>query len=159
MEPQDTSPNAPQVPISLPNPDILNSDWSIQKNAYHNVRVLCDLSGLTVGEKNLLCACVYQESRFLTDPKPNQNKLKDGTVWSTDYGIVQVNDYFHIQGFGGGSNDFPSVQYVIDNPQVCVQWMINIYKNTGALQPWASYTTGAYKQWLLASSPMWLLAK
>ena len=25
----------------------------------------------------------------------NENKLKDGTVWSRDWGFLQVNDYYH----------------------------------------------------------------
>lgn len=147
-------------PVAAPNPDVLASNWSTQQNAYHNVRVLCDLSGLSLGQKNDICGCIFQESRFLLNPKPNTNKdPKTGLVWSTDYGIVQVNDWFHISGMGNpkSGNEFPSVQYVLDNPQKCVQWMIDIYKNTGALEPWASWTSGAYKQWLEPTSPMWLL--
>lgn len=25
----------------------------------------------------------------------NHNKLKDGTIWSTDWGYLQINDYYH----------------------------------------------------------------
>lgn len=126
------------------NPDTLlpwNTTASLSHENWHNVRVLCDLGGLTFNEKEILTACVWQESWFMTNPKPNQNKLHDGTVWSTDFGIVQVNDYYNI----GAGKPFPSVQYVLDNPEACVKWMVGIMKNTGRLQPWASYTTGVYK--------------
>lgn len=144
--PQDAS-KPPTSPLTTP-------DFSTPQNAFHSTRVLCDEMGLTYGQKNILCACVFQESEFHVNPRPNQNKdPKTGQVWSTDYGIVQVNDHFHI----GKGKDFPSVQYVLDNPEACIRWMIGIYKATGALQPWSSFSTGAYKKWLLPLSPMWLL--
>lgn len=113
--------------------------WDTRGNCSHSVRVLCDKSGLTVNEKNIIWACVKQESNFLTNPKPNENMDDSGHVWSTDYGIVQINDYYHI----GKGKDFPSVQCVLDNPQACVQWMIDMYKE-GKLYMWSSYSTGAY---------------
>lgn len=127
-----------------PNPDALlpwNTTQSFSHENFHNVRDICDLEGLTYEQKEILTACVWQESEFMTSPRPNQNKLQDGTVWSSDFGIVQVNDYFNI----GEGKPFPSVEYVITNPEACVRWMARIYKTTGALQPWASFTTGAYK--------------
>lgn len=150
----DTTPvSTPPAPSPLPLPAVLL--WDTPKDAWHSTRVLCDDLGLTYEQKNILCACVFQESRFLTNPKPNQNKdPKTGLVWSTDYGIVQVNDHYHI----GPGKDFPSVEYVIANPEKCIRWMIGIMKATGALQPWSSYTSGAYKEWLPALSPMWQLA-
>lgn len=166
-------PHDPEVPVipptvppaSAPEPEKL--DWSTRQGAYHATRVLCDNSGLFTAKtilvngqlfapKDIICACIFQESGFLKNPKPNQNiDEKTGKVWSTDYGIVQVNDYYHI----GQGKDFPSVEYVLDNPEACVQWMINIYKRTIALQPWSSYSSGAYKKHLIPTSPMWALAK
>lgn len=119
-------------------------------NGRHSVRVLCDDMGLTVAEKNVIAACVMQESGFM-------NLLPDGTpvfhenmvgsrLASTDWGIVQCNDYWHI----GPKSDFPSVQYVVDNPEVMVRWMIQLSKE-GKLNLWASYGptgNGPYKQWL-----------
>lgn len=149
--PQPVPPPAP-APAPVPAP----LSFATQHDAFHSTRVICDEIGLTYEQKNTLCGCVYQESRFLTNPKPNVNKdPKTGLVWSTDYGIVQVNDYFHI----GPGKDFPSIEYVIANPEKCIRWMAGIMKATGALQPWSSYTSGAYKQWLPLTSPMWLLAK
>ena len=150
----------PDIPMTIkpvlpaPNVDVIDPDWSEPSNAYHNTRVICDQVGLSLDQKNILCACVFQESGFLTNPRPNQNKdPQTGKVWSTDYGICQINDYFHI----GPHKDFPSVQYVIDNPEACILWMARIYKKTGNLNPWGSFSTGAYKVWLPSSSPMWKL--
>jgi hypothetical protein len=125
--------------------------FDTQKHAYHSVRVLCDEAGLSVDEKNLICACIYQESQFLNCAK-GQNRNKQGQVTSTDYGICQINDYWNI----GKGKPFPSVQYVVDNPQKCVEWMIKMYQQ-GLLKLWCSYTGGGYKQWLKTNSPMWRL--
>ena len=140
-------PTPPAAPVYL---------WDTHDDARHSVRLICDEEGLPLTptvlidgklylEKDVVCACIEQESHFLTNPKPNQNKdPKTGAVWSTDYGIVQVNDHFHI----GPGKDFPSVEYVIANPEACVRWMVRIMKATGKLQPWSSYTTGAFKKYL-----------
>lgn len=149
-----TPPTAPYSTITITSsPSTSESpvepDWDSRRGARKATRILCDASGLTFEQKNDLCACVFQESGFLANPKPNQNKDKTtGLVWSTDYGIVQVNDYYNI----GAGKEFSSVEEVLANPAKCVQWMINILKTTGKLQPWASWTTGAYKQWLPAVS-------
>lgn len=145
--PQETSKPISSNPIPPMNPDTLlpwNTTESLTHENWHNVRVICDLVGLTYSQKEILTACVWQESDFMTSPRPNQNKLKNGTVWSADYGIVQVNDYYNI----GPGKPFPTIQYVLDNPEACIRWMAGILKSTGRLQPWASYTTGAYKKYL-----------
>lgn len=152
---------SPVEPVTVSNPPVttpvqpepvqtvVEPNWNTRRGARKETRILCDSIGLTFQQKNDICACIFQESGFLTNPKPNQNKDKaTGEVWSTDYGIVQVNDYYNI----GAGKPFASVEEVLDNPAKCVQWMINIYKTTGKLQPWASWTTGAYKQWLPAVS-------
>lgn len=145
----------PQVAPST-NPDIL-VPWDSQKHNYHNVRVLCDLSYLTVEEKNLICACVYQESEFYNylpngNPVIHENKSLNGVLLSTDWGIVQINDYWHVQKYP----DFSSSKKIMDNPQKAVQFMIDAYKD-GGLNQWVSYSSGAYKQWLSPTSPMWAL--
>ena len=98
--------------------------------------------------KDIVCACIYQESRF-------KNSAVGKNKTSTDWGIVQVNDTpgWHI----GPGLRFKSVQDVLDNPEKTVRWMISVMKETGKLQPWASYTSGVYKRWLVDKSPMWLL--
>lgn len=141
------------APEPVPAPEILL--WDTPQNAYHATRVVCDEVGLTFDQKEILCACVYQESQFRNYKAPgipttNGNKDKNGKVWSTDYGIAQVNDYWNI----GPGKPFPSVSYVLTYPEEVIRWMAGIYKKTGALQPWASYTSGAYKPWLKPNSPM-----
>lgn len=158
----------PAPPIVLPEPPkpveqapMPTYNFDTPKQAYHSVRIICDEIGLTLDQKNILCACVYQESQFHNYvapgvPTKNENKdLKTGQVWSTDYGICQVNDYWHI----GKGKDFPTLDYVMHNPDKIVRWMASIMKHTGKLQPWSSYSTGAYTRWLSASSPMWKLGQ
>lgn len=138
-----TSPAAPSVDIPEPLP------WDTAQKAYHGVRVLCDLAGLTVDEKNLICACIFQESRFLNTAE-NHNRDSQGNILSTDFGFCQVNDFYHI----GQNKDFPNVQFVLENPDKVVSWMITMYKH-GLLKQWVSYSSGAYKVWLSPTSPMW----
>lgn len=165
-EPLSEPQNAPSEPVSVPTEEIPSPtppdpkaglSWEDQKGAFKLTRIMCDEEGLTFVQKNTVCACIYQESRFRNryadgSPVINENK-KDGRVWSTDYGIVQVNDYWHI----GPGKSFPSVAYVMDNPEDMVRWMVRHMKRTSGLQPWSSWTTGAYRQWLSPESPMWAL--
>lgn len=135
------------MPPSIDTPQPL--PWDTQQKAYHGTRVLCDLAGLSVEEKNIICACIFQESRFKVNAL-NINKGSKGQTLSTDYGLCQVNDYYHI----GVNKDFPSVEYVVQNPDKVVAWMIRMYQH-GMLKQWVSYSSGAYKQWLSPTSPMW----
>lgn len=126
--------------------------WDTPQHAFHSVRVLCDEADLTIDEKNLICACIYQESQFKNTAK-NANRSKiTGAILSTDWGLCQVNDFYHI----GQDKDFPSVDFVLNNPAEVVNWMISMYKH-GELKMWVSFSSGAYKKWLSTWSPMWLL--
>lgn len=151
----------PQAPVSSPeaseplNPISMPTDpidtllpWTDQKSYYHNVGVLCDLSELTFSQKDTVRRCIYIESRFRdydSDGNPIRgfNKDKTGTVWSIDWGLVQINDWPKFKHIGPGCM-FSSVQDVLSNPQRSAQYMIDTMKSTGRLQPWASYTSGAY---------------
>lgn len=144
-------PIPPPVIPPVPAPEVLEFDTP--QHAWHGARVLCDNAGLTLQEKNIISACIYQESRFKNTAK-NLNKNAAGKVTSTDWGICQVNDYYHI----GAKGDFPSVDYVLQNPEKVIDWMIKMYK-AGLLKQWVSYSSGAYARWLDPNSPMWLLAK
>lgn len=135
--------------------------WDTPSDAYLSTRLICDEMGLTLQQKNIVCACIYQESNFYNylpngQPVKNENK-RNGVVWSTDWGLVQVNDTkgWHI----GPKLRFKSVQDVLDNPEKAVRWMVSVMKETGGLQPWSSYTSRAYTQWLSPASPMWKLKK
>lgn len=147
-----------QTPVIAPSPSsAIDPDagplfWDTPKHIFHAVRVTCDLNDLTVDEKNILCACIYQESRF-NNGAINHNRDSAGNVLSTDYGLCQINDYYHI----GANKDFPNVAFVVNNPDKVFGWMISMYKH-GLLKQWVSYSSGAYKQWLEENSPIWDLA-
>lgn len=138
--------------------------WDTPENARHSVRVLCDAAGLSLqpvvpvtfsnGEtrmyrpKDIICACIMQESGFYNylpngQPTTHINRREDGSIGSTDWGICQINDRYHI----GPHLDFPSVDYVLKHPEAAVEFMINMYK-AGKLDLWSSYKYGAYKKWL-----------
>lgn len=148
-----TKPIPPQpmtdASVVLQTPEVLLFDTP--QNAYHSVRVLCDNAGLTVTEKNLICACIYQESAFKNTARC-ENKNKQGIVTSVDNGLCQVNSYYHT----GVGKEFPSTDYVIAHPEEAVKWMINMYQS-GLLKLWVSYSSGAYLKWLKPTSPMWKL--
>lgn len=146
------------IPIPVPtaeNPDVLYPDWSTQGRAYHNTRVLCDLAGMTLERKNLMCQCIYQESEFKIGAigKPNSN----GTL---DFGICQFNNGVNAKGVPlwiGPGAFFENTEEVLTNPTKCVNEMIAQFE-LGHENWWSSYSTGAYKQWGAANSPMWALA-
>lgn len=145
------SPKEPMViptpPLPVPPPTVNGQPipkylFDNRTNSIHSVRLLCDEQGLSLTDKNVLCACIMQESAF-NNKAVNYNKNSVGKVLSTDYGICQINDYYHI----GQGKDFPTVQYVLDNPDKTVLYMIRMMK-AGKLNLWVSYSSGAYKHWL-----------
>jgi len=120
--------------------------WDTPEHCRYNVRVICDQEGLTVEEKNIICACIYQESGF-NNNAVCRNRNKDGSISSSDWGIVQVNDYWHV----GKGKTFPSAEYIVEHPEEAVRWMIECYKHK-QLGLWVSYSSGAYKKWLSVES-------
>jgi hypothetical protein len=128
---QPSQPEAPRIML-----------WDTKEHARYNVRVMCDNAGLTFDEKNIICACIRQESDY-DNNAVCINKNQHGIETSRDVGIVQINTRYHI----GVHLDFSSIEYVVANPQHCVDWMIEMYKE-GQLGMWVSYSSGAYKQWL-----------
>ena len=133
--------NTLQAPVGVVNPDTLVL-WDTPAHNYHNVRVLADLAGLSVNDKNILCAVIYGESGFLNSARC-ENKNQHGVVTSVDVGICQINSFFHC----GIGKDFTSTDYVIANPQAAVDWMIKMYQN-GLIKLWCAYSNGRYKQFL-----------
>ena len=117
--------------------------WDNPINTRHSIRVICDEEGLSLNDKNIITACIHQESSF-DNTVICKNKSADGSIWSSDWGIVQINDYYNI----GVGKPFPSVQYVLEHEEECVRWMIKMMKE-GKLSLWSSYKSGAYKQWLV----------
>jgi hypothetical protein len=153
---QNTPVEAPKQPlnspvsVSTPNPDTMLPWNHNAADNRHNVRVCCDLAGMAVEDKNILCAVVGGESGWLnylengsSYPVTHRNLNKDGSLSSTDWGLCQVNDFWHI----GEGKDFPSVDYVMQNPTAVVQWMIEMYK-AGKITMWDAYLSGAYLRYL-----------
>lgn len=152
---EELPPQPPQVPLPAPEPVKTAPTaylWDTPEHAYHSVRVLCDEARLTLEQKNVICACIYQESGF-KNGAINHNTDSHGHIRSTDWGIIQINDHYHI----GPGKDFPSVEYVLQRPEIVVAWMIGLFK-AGKLNLWVSYSSGAYKAWLASNSPMWKLS-
>lgn len=116
--------------------------WDTPANVRHSVRVLCDNSNLPVADKNIVCAVIEAESGF-NNNAINLNKNTQGVVTSTDYGICQINDHYHI----GPGKDFVSVDYVLTHEQEVVEWMIGLYK-AGKINLWSAYNDGRYKAYL-----------
>lgn len=146
------APIATPAPIpAAVDPDSIVYPWDTPAHMFHNTRVLADLAGLSVDDKNVLSACIYQESQF-NNGAINHNRDSAGKILSTDWGLCQINDYYHI----GEGKDFPTVQYVLENPDKVVAWMI-AQQQHGGLKQWVSYTSGAYKAWLPEGSVMWRL--
>lgn len=149
-EPTTTS-TTPEEPVLSPT-EPPKYKWDTVGDAKHSVRLICDEEGLTLKQKDELCATVGAESGwqsyYLTGKKKGQpvkleNKDKTGRVWSTDYGICQINTYFHI----GESKTFPSPEYVLNNPEKCIRWMCRQWK-AGNAKWWVAYKSGAYKAYL-----------
>jgi hypothetical protein len=120
--------------------------WDTPEHSRYNVRHICDSMGLIYEEKNLICACIMQESGF-DNNAVCRNKNNKGEITSSDWGIVQCNDYWHV----GEGKEFPSSEYIVAHPEEAVRWMITMYK-AGYLKLWVSYSSGAYKKWLKSES-------
>lgn len=141
----------PVLPVPLPDgsapiptePQPEKYMWDTPAHVRHSVRVICDEEELSVYEKNVITACIQQESQFNNAAICRNKDAQTGHVWSTDWGICQINDYWHI----GKGKSFPTVEYVINNPDKVVRFMIAMYRK-GQLKQWVSYSSGAYKKYM-----------
>jgi len=132
-----TPPVVPPV-IPPPAPPIATlAGWETPAKAIHSARVIMDEYNLNWEEKALLCAVIMCESGFRTD-LVHQND--NGTA---DFGIVQVNSAWWI----GVGKKFPSIDYVVNNPEACVRWMIECYKK-GLLKWWVCYSKNLHQKYL-----------
>jgi len=122
------------------NPDTL-LPWGPIPNNHRNVRVLCDLTGLSYDDKEDLTACVMVESGFNLNAINHNYIFENGirVLGSTDYGICQWNDKYH------GSEIAPD--QALHNPEMAVRLMCK-YWLAGKKGQWCSYSSGAYKQYL-----------
>lgn len=141
-----TATNTPVAVNTQPNDSLVpwvNANKS--ENNRHNVRVLCDLAKITLHQKNVITACVEQESDF--NPIAVGKLNTDGTQ---DFGIAQYNNGKNASGQAywiGPGAPFASVQEVESNPEKCINLMISLAKQ-GMLHLWASYSTKAYLKFM-----------
>lgn len=129
----EVAPEAVQAPVDTLLP--WNTIQSLSHANWHNVRVLCDLEGLTREMKEELCATVWGESEFNTHARL-ENKDKTGKVWSVDNGICQWNSYWHATEI--------TPQEAIYNPEKAVRLMCKYFLK-GQADQWVAHKTGAYK--------------
>lgn len=151
-----------------PMPEVF--DWTTAQGAYHATRVLCDTMGVPYAKtylvegryyslKDIICACLFQESGFLNYKAPGVPTKFDnksgGVIWSTDWGIAQINDHkgWHI----GPGLYFSSVDDVLTHPPKAVGYLIKMAL-AGRLSLWSSYKFKDYVPHLRPGSPMWKLA-
>lgn len=110
--------------------------WDNQTLARMSVREICDDEGLSVAEKNLICAVIQAESGFKIDAV---NKNSDNSV---DYGICQLNSYWYIQRM-----KLVTKEQALGDPEFCVRLMIKRYRK-GFLKDWAAFNNNSYKKYL-----------
>ena len=119
--------------------------WGTPEKTRHSCRVIMDEYNLSWKEKDLLCACIQQESNF------NYNAIsKINSNGTQDFGLCQFNNGKNKQGIPywiGKGADFENPTEVLSNPEKNVRIMIREYKK-GNLKLWASYSSGAYKKYL-----------
>ena len=140
-------PPTPPAPVERePDPVLVSEQeykFDTPQNARHSIRVICDEEGLTWKEKNDLTATIQAESGF-NNFATRKNYAKDGvTVWSTDWGICQINDYWHVEK----EKSFPSAEYIVANPEKAVRWTARMFK-AGKQKLWVAYSSGAYERYL-----------
>lgn len=124
-------------------------DWSTPEAARHSLRVICDEEGLTLTQKNDFSRTINCESGYdntiimlnCTDGfvrSTHYNPAIHGAILSKDMGICQINTHYHI----GLSKDFPSEDYVLQNPEACVRWAARVFKVTP--NTWVCRSKGMY---------------
>ena len=116
-------------------------EWETPQKARHSARVVMDTYGLTWQEKNLLCAVIMAESGFDIKAK-NYNKKGDKVV-SVDWGLCQINDFYHI----GKGKYFKSVDEVLNDPAKSVRFLVE-QSRAGHLDWWIAYKNKSYMKYL-----------
>ncbi len=141
--PSDTTPNPEsQVPIDGPKPAVSDYKWGTRAEIIHSIRVLCDEYGLSWAEKAEICATIEAESNFNTKAKL-ENKVSNGKVWSTDWGLCQINDHYHV----GRGKAFASVEEILEYPERSVRFMLTCFEQ-GKIDLWVAHKNGSYKKFL-----------
>jgi hypothetical protein len=100
------------------------------------------IEGVFGDDSKVAVAMSRCESR-LDHSRHNDNWRKDGTKWSTDWGLFQVNDYFH------NTKSLVKFQKLVKN----LSWKENILLakdiyNSSGWTAWSCYKSGAYLLYL-----------
>lgn len=134
-------PPVPEAP--KPVVRVAKAGWETPSTARHSTRVICDNNGLTLEQKNLICAIIMAESGFKIFAK----NVNSNT--SADYSLCQFNDGPPTgeKWWIGKGKAFESVEDVYANPERQIKIMINALKNN-KLHLWAAYNNGSYKKYL-----------
>lgn len=126
------------MPEPTPIQEVPKYDFSYPKAIRHSIRVICDEEGMSLEQKNTMCATIQAESGFILTAK-NFNKDKNGKVLSTDWGLCQWNDYYH------GKEITPDES--INNPEKAIRLMCQYWKR-GQRDLWIAYKNGSYKKYI-----------
>lgn len=137
------TPTTAPVVVTTPFPEPVAPKylWDTPVNARHSIRVICDEEGLNLANKDIICKVINGESGF-KNTAINRNKNAKGVVTSTDWGICQINDYFHV----GVGKTFSSVDDILQHPDKAVRFMVKMAK-VGKLNLWVAYSSGSYKNY------------
>lgn len=121
--------------------------WQLQhpKNKQYYISVAKQYADMYRTDGKLLCAVIEAESGW--NPKAINRNI-NGT---TDYGICQINDYWWIgedsRSAKIGGYSFPSVDYVMNEPEMCISWMAEQFSK-GRARDWCAYSNGSYIKFL-----------
>jgi hypothetical protein len=142
------------LPMNTPAPDPMTTlgPWDTPTNCRHNIRVIADQEGMTTQQKNDFSSTLHCESGwdntivmyncvngFVRSTK--YDATIHGAILSKDVGICQINTYWHI----GPGKDFPSEDYVLQNPEAVVRWAARVFKNSP--NTWVCYSKGMYQSY------------
>ena len=138
--PENVPEPAPLIPLAPdadpPLPEYL---WNTPSEVRHSVRLICDEEGLTVKQKNDLCATVECESSGFNTKAVHENRSKtNGALLSTDWGLCQWNDLWHWKKAQDISPDD-----ALNNPEKALRLMCKFWK-LGLANSWVCYSAGLY---------------
>lgn len=136
-----TSPVTPPLPVTppiMPTTPVHGLLWNTVQNIRHSVRVICDEEGLSLEQKNTLCATIQAESGFNLHAE-HFNYDEHGKLLSVDRGLCQWNNYFH-------GKEISAVE-AEENPEKAVRLMCKYWK-AGLRNYWIAYKNKSYQRYL-----------
>lgn len=112
------------------------------------VRRVCAEEGMTPEQTEIITAIIWAESGM--NPKAEGKPNKNGT---RDWGLCQFNDGPknvppQKKYWIGPKAPFPSVEYVLNNPEQCVRVMCRHIKKTGRYRDWSAFNNKSYRKFL-----------